>query len=152
MNAGKVQLTQKRSWRLHQGLLQVGRCSSKCLVKIIGVASWLMLLHRPLLGIFCAVYRFAECGAAKVRSIWPSVKRELGILQALLPFCCKDLRLAKSETIYASDACGSWFAVARAEGAGAHAQAALAVDGRWRFREHGVARSACEVALSMEDA
>ena len=97
-SAGKVPLTQKRYWRLHQALkrlLQVGRCSSKCSQKIIGVASWSMLLHRPLRSVFCAVYSFAEGGAAKVRNIWPCVKRELGILQALLPFCRKDLRLAK---------------------------------------------------------
>ena len=89
-----MQLTQKRYWRLHQALkrlLQVGRCSAECLQKIIGVASWSMLLHRPLLGVFCAVYSFAEGGAAKVRNVWPSLKRELGILQALLPFCRKDL-------------------------------------------------------------
>ena len=87
---GFIQLTQKRYWRLHQAikrLLQVGRISAKGMQKAVGVASWSMLLNRPLLSIFSAVYSFAQDGDLRISSLWPSVKRELGILQALLPFC-----------------------------------------------------------------
>ena len=135
---GFIQLTQKRYWRLHQAikrLLQVGRISAKGMQKVVGVASWSMLLNRPLLSIFSAVYSFAQDGDLRISSLWPSVKRELGILQALLPFCRKDLRRGTSSFTYCSDACGSGYAVARGEGSAVDTARAAAVDERWRFKE-----------------
>ena len=70
------------------------------------------------------------------------MRRELSVLLGLLPFCRRDLRIKPSAFVYASDACPSGFAVAKAAADPLEVSEIMAVDERWRFREvgHGTAR------------
>ena len=75
---GQVRLTQKRVWRLLQGLrglLRSGRCSGKSMQRVVGTATWGMLLNRPLLSILSSVYPFSM--KEGVRGLWRSTRREL---------------------------------------------------------------------------
>ena len=115
--------------------------------RVIGSATWGMLLNRPLLSVLCAVYAFQN--TESVRELWRSKRRELMVLLGLLPFCRRDLRTKPSGFVYASDACPSGFAVAKAVADPLDVREIRAVDERWRLHEvgHGTARSE---ALSSE--
>ena len=97
-------------------------------------------MNRPLLSVFCSVYAFQN--TQSVRGLWWSVRRELTVLLGLLPFCRRDLRNKPSGFVYASDACPSGLAVAKAVADPLDVREITAVDERWQFREvgHGTAR------------
>ena len=145
-------MTSKRFWRLDRallGILRKGRCSGKCMQKIIGNLTWGMLLNRPLLSVFCAVYAFSN--SERIRQLWGSVRRELSLIRGLLPFCRRDLRTKAAGVVYASDACGSGFAVGRADVDLQEVHKLCRVDERWRFRDDAKRGSARSEALASEE-
>ena len=84
-----------------------------------------------------------------VRGLWHGARRELTVLLGFLPFCRRDLRCKPSSFDYASGACPSGFAVAKAAADPLDVQEVTVVDEWWRFREEGH-KSARVEALSSE--
>ena len=66
-------------------LLAVGECTGRQLSHIVGRYIWAMLVRRPAMAIFSAVYRFIECARDTLFTIWPSVRRELWAAAHIYP-------------------------------------------------------------------
>lgn len=73
-------------------LLKVGICSGQVLACVVGHWTWAVLVRRPGLAIFCAVYKFIAVVGRRIRPLWPSVRRELRMLCNLLPLFFSSLR------------------------------------------------------------
>lgn len=66
-------------------LLLLGACSGDDMARLLGHWTWPMLLRRPSLSVFNAVYRFVVAAGSRVRRLWPSVRNELHAICALAP-------------------------------------------------------------------
>ena len=88
-------------------VIQSGEVSAQTLSQIVGGFTWQMLVNRPLLSIFSAVYAFIHQNwyrrYAAIR-IWPSVVSELECVLSCLPFFQADLSLPWGTTVYEVDA------------------------------------------------
>jgi hypothetical protein len=68
-----------RSDKLHrlcvmtQQVLNAPTCTGYYLSSIVGRWTWAMLVARPSLSIFSAVYRFIQCAGPRPFRVWPSV-------------------------------------------------------------------------------
>ena len=92
-------LVARTSYVLHQG-----SCTGKNMERLLGDWAWTLLLWRPAFAILHAAYRFARCAGATEYTLWPSVRRELAGLLAVLPFIRAPLALQPASRVYASDA------------------------------------------------
>src|SRR3569833_2837671 len=73
-----------------------------------------MLIRRPAMSVFSAVYRFIECARHRMFNLWPSVRRELWIIAHLAPLLYTNVRSRLSSSVVATDAsewgCGMVYA------------------------------------------
>jgi len=74
------------------------------LAGIVGRWTWFMLVARPALSCFSAVYHFARCADRKAWHVWPSVKRELAHAIAVGPLLLASLSAPWSDRVLATDA------------------------------------------------
>lgn len=95
---------------------------------LLGKWTWAMLVRRPALAVFTAVYRFVEAARWRPFRIWPSVKRELRVAMGLVPLLFADLAAPWAPLIVATDASefGQGVVARQANSAEAEAEAALA--------------------------
>jgi hypothetical protein len=83
----------------------LGTASSASLERLMGHWSWAVLVRRPLLSIFSAVYRFVEVGRGGGRlKVWPSVRRELLMAADLAPLMIAQLDRSWWPRVLCSDA------------------------------------------------
>lgn len=66
-------------------LLRMGGCSGHDMARLVGHWTWVVLVRRPALSVFNAVYRFVAAAGHRVRRLWPSVRSELHAICALAP-------------------------------------------------------------------
>jgi len=85
-------------------LLDHGRATGYELAAIVGRWNWAMLIRRPAMAVFSAVYRFIECARGSLFTLWPSVCRELSIVADLAPLLFTNIRSSLSSTVVATDA------------------------------------------------
>jgi hypothetical protein len=85
-------------------LLDIGECTGRDLSHIVGRWTWAMLVRRPAMAIFSAVYRFIECAHDSRFTIWPSVRRELWAVAHIAPLLFASIRCEWSPVVIASDA------------------------------------------------
>ena len=78
---------------------------------LVGRITHVMLLHRPSLAIFSAVYAFSAKNGHRAARLWASALRELRQAVALLPLVRSDLGRPVSPLVVQSDACESGGAV-----------------------------------------
>ncbi len=92
-------------------LLDHGRATGYELAAIVGRWNWAMLIRRPAMAVFSAVYRFIECAHGSLFNLWPSVRRELLIIVDLAPSLYTNIRSSLSSTVLATDASewGMWY-------------------------------------------
>jgi hypothetical protein len=100
MSVPKLQVLRASTLRL----LDIGECTGHELSHIIGRWIWAMLLRRPAMAIFSAVYRFIECARSSRYTLWPSVRRELSVAARLAPLLFTSIRSDWAPVIVASDA------------------------------------------------
>src|SRR6185312_15045678 len=95
---------------------------------LLGKWTWAMLVRRPSLAVFTAVYRFVETARWRVFRIWPSVARELRVAMGLVPLLFADVAAPWAPLIVATDASefGEGVVARRADPAEAESEAALA--------------------------
>jgi hypothetical protein len=65
--------------------LRVRTVSGTLLAHLVGRWTWVMLLRRPSLSVLQHVYRYCEIARGQPFTLWPSVRRELGMVIGLLP-------------------------------------------------------------------
>ena len=85
-------------------LLDHGQCTGQQLAHIVGRWNWAMLIRRPAMSVFSAVYRFIECAHHRMFNLWPSVRRELWIVSHLAPLLYTNVRSHLSTSVIATDA------------------------------------------------
>ena len=106
-----------RSLEFLQAPPAVGLDVARALERLLGSWAWVLLLHRPAFSFLFAAYHFHQHalsrGAAAV-TVWPSVRRELVSLLAVLPLLAANWARPFHELIFASDACPSGGAVVAA--------------------------------------
>ena len=120
--------------KLHALCLETGsvlaqrEISGYGLSALLGKWTWAMLVRRPALAVFTAVYRFVDAARWRVFRIWPSVKRELRVAMGLVPLLFADIAAPWAPLIVATDASefGEGVVARRADPAEAEAEAALA--------------------------
>jgi hypothetical protein len=84
--------------------LQATTVTGRYLAHVIGQWTWLLMLRRPTLAVLQHVYRFCRVAQQRHFTLWPSVRRELHTLLALLPLVDADLSQPYFHRAIASDA------------------------------------------------
>jgi hypothetical protein len=84
--------------------LRVGTVSGSLLAHLVGRWTWVMLLRRPSLSVLQHVYRYSEVARGQPFTLWPSVRRELGMMIGLLPLLHARLDAGIFRHAIASDA------------------------------------------------
>ena len=80
--------------------------------RIVGKLTNIMLLHRPSLAIFDAVYAFCRTTSPeRPRRVWPAVRQELSDALAVLPLIRSDLSRPVATELLQTDACDTGAAV-----------------------------------------
>ena len=146
---GTICASSKRLWTLRLALAHAlwrNRLSSDQLRSLVGHFTWVALLRREALSVCSAVYSFIDTGdptgsaaSSEQRRLWPSVRRELHLMSALLPLLSLDARRPWSPIVYCSDAegagedhCGGW-GVCYKSAPAAQVAATGRVAERWRY-------------------
>ena len=87
-----------------QRLLLDRRVSGLELAGLVGRWTWAMLVNRPALAAFCAVYRFIEFAGPNTFCLWPSAVRELVMAINLAPLLHVSVAAAWFDRVLACDA------------------------------------------------
>jgi hypothetical protein len=85
-------------------MLATGEATGRELSHLVGRWTWAMLVRRPAMSIFSAVYRFIECAHDSCYTIWSSVRRELLAAAYIAPLMYASIRCDWSPIVIASDA------------------------------------------------
>ncbi|CAK0826393.1 unnamed protein product [Prorocentrum cordatum] len=135
---GAIRIAPERFWRLVMSLdyiLKHPLLTGAELERLIGHLTYVLLPRREVLSLLSAFYVFVgKCYSRRVR-LWPSVRRELTWVRALLPLVWADLRGAWAPSVMAVDASMTGLgAVERS--ADPHDVGRIGrVRERWRFKE-----------------
>ena len=143
-----VRLATARRWRLRlavSALLRRKLVTGQQLEIIIGHFTHAMLLNRPSLSVFRAVYDFSRRYYRIPSRLWDSVRKELRIATALLPMLCADWNLEWSPEVSCSDAATNGWAAHESSWPAAQIRQTGGHNDRWRFKIHreGGASRAC---------
>ena len=79
-------------------------CTGLELAHLIGRWTWAMLVNRPTLSVFSAVYRFIEVAGARRFALWPAAALELAVIVALAPLLVARLSAPDYPSFIATDA------------------------------------------------
>ncbi len=104
---GSIRLPQDSQADLARSTLAAIRAhelTGRQLARLIGRWTWVVMLRRPVLAVLQHVYSFSRVAQCRRFRVWPSVRRELGMLLSLLPLLTADLRSPVSHRAFASDA------------------------------------------------
>ena len=85
-------------------LLDRGSCTGVELSRIIGRYTWAMLVRRPALSVFSAVYKFILISKHSRYQLWPSVRRELHTAAMMVPLLYASIRSEFMPHVVATDA------------------------------------------------
>ena len=106
-NDATVRISAPRIARLAlatQTVLDRGRASGELMAWLVGHWCWAMLVNRPALSAFRAVYVFIQKAGSSEFGLWPSVRKELTTALGLLPLLVADLRAPDFDRLLAFDA------------------------------------------------
>ena len=87
-----------------QQLLDAKSCTGMHMSRLVGKWTWPVLVCRPALSVFSAVYRFIQAAGCRVFEIWGSVKRELQVMMGLAPLLFASLASEWLPSVVATDA------------------------------------------------
>merc|ERR1712086_674839 len=108
--------------------------TSKELERLVGHYTFCSLLRREGLSVLCSCYDFIGGKFVRPRVLWPSVARELGIMQGILIFMRRRLDAERCPDVFAFDACGSGHASVVKPGAEDLIKEAMSWQERWRYK------------------
>lgn len=81
-----------------------GKATGRQMLRLTSSWAWPMLINRPALSAFRAVYRFAACARDRTFALWPSVASELRCALGLAPLLTSNLRARFFQRAIATDA------------------------------------------------
>ncbi|CAK0817574.1 unnamed protein product, partial [Prorocentrum cordatum] len=135
---GAIHIAPKRFWRLVMSLdyiLKHPILTGAELERLIGHLTYVLLLRREVLSLLSASYVFvSKCYARRVR-LWPSVRRELTWMRALLPLVWADLRGAWAPGVMAVGASLTGLGAVERSADPRDVGRIGRVRERWRFKE-----------------
>jgi hypothetical protein len=85
-------------------IISVGACTGVDIERVVGKLTWAMLIKRPALSVFSAVYKFARSAGDQWTPIWSSVRNELVVASGLLPLLNVSLDSVWFNSVLAVDA------------------------------------------------
>gem|GEM_PF-4462442 len=85
-------------------LLRQGQCSGRDMARLVGRWTWAMLVNRPALSAFNAVYRFIRVADRRCFDIWPTVRTELKVAIGFAPLLFATLSSPWFDRVVATDA------------------------------------------------
>ena len=103
-NIGVSVAKRQRLAAITNEVLRIGYCSGDDLSKLVGRFTWTMLIRRPSLSIFSAVYRFMAVAKKKRYALWPSVRRELTAAMNVIPLLSSSMRASWRQRLTCVDA------------------------------------------------
>ena len=109
-----TRLTEKRYWRLRQGLSWALSCRALpgwVWEVIIGHCTYCAMCNRDLLPAFSAIYKFIAANYGVAAPLWDSARRELVAFRGLMPLIRGDWALPWSSRVCLSDASEHGYAV-----------------------------------------
>ena len=133
----QARLSSARRWRLRQAWVALRRhpfLSGRQFEVLVGHLTHAMLLNRPALSCFRAVYDFTRRHYHTPRTLWPSVYDELRAAFALLPVLTVSWCTPWSSTMGCSDASLFGYAVHESDCKLSLVTEVGAWSDRWRFR------------------
>ena len=133
----KGRLSVTRRWRLRQavrGMLDRRLVSGREVEVMIGHLTFAMLLNRPALSTFRAVYDFSRKHYHAPHKLWDSARRELKIALGLIILLEVDWSLPWCTTVTCSDATLHGYACHEAEWSPEEVRSTGRWSDRWRFR------------------
>jgi hypothetical protein len=74
------------------------------LSRLVGKWNWAILVNRPALSVFSAVYRFIQCAGARNFVLWSGVRRELNCVVGLAPLLFTNISKTFFSKVIATDA------------------------------------------------
>ena len=137
LHDGRAAPTRKKAWRLKlatEELLKVGFATGVQMASLIGHFTFVFLLRRPCLSVFCTIYQFIQRAGVRRRSLWNCGRRELQAASRLLVRAFSDLSLQVQQQVYCSDACPQGWAAHAREWPLQEVERQLAWNERWRFK------------------
>ena len=97
-----------------RAMVASGSCTGHELAHLVGKWTWAMLVRRPALSVFNAVYRFIDTAGPLKFNIWRSVACELLTAAKLAPLLFTTLGAGWFDRVIATDACESGMGVVTA--------------------------------------
>ena len=85
-------------------VIRRGRSTGHAISQLIGRWTWAMLVNRPSLSIFSAVYRYIIISERRCYGLWPSVVRELEMAMAIAPLLVTSIRRQWWQRVVVTDA------------------------------------------------
>ena len=85
-------------------LLRAGLASGRRVAELVGRWTWSMLVARPALSVFNAVYKYIETAGGRLFTLWPTVKIELWTAIRLAPLLVASLSSEWFPRVLACDA------------------------------------------------
>jgi len=135
---GEVACKTERRWRLVKVMRWLGSrplVSGKHLERAIGHATFVLMLRRPLLAVFRAVYHFIQNQPYHTPTrLSAEAARECRAAAALIPFASASLRRPVATTVSAFDACPTGMGVGESLWEEADVLNVTKFDDRWRFK------------------
>ena len=104
-----LKLDPEKAWKLRESLgwlLQAPWVDVELLRAVVGTWLWGALLRRELLALPHAVFGFMNKCEGMVVRWWPSARREVRVMQQLIPAMCCDLSKPSAPLVFSSDAEG----------------------------------------------
>ena len=102
------------------------------MASLIGHFTFVFLLRRPCLLVFCAIYQFIQRAGVRRRSLWNYVRRELQAASGLLVLAFSDLSLQVQQQVLL--ACPQGWAAHAREWPLQEVERQLAWNERWHFK------------------
>ena len=85
-------------------IIKHGECSGRYLAQLIGRWTWSMMVKRPALSIFNAVYRYIEVADRRTFTLWPTVITELQCVIGIAPLLWSSIASKWCPKVMVSDA------------------------------------------------
>ena len=107
-------VTPERYHNLHQalnGVLGRKKVSGRLLEIVVGHATFVGLMNRPVLSVFNTVYRYIRSHYSRPSVLWPSVREELAVFKGLMVFLHADWCRPWNKYVTATDSSMQGFGV-----------------------------------------
>eukprot|EP00973_Karenia_brevis_P049466 6862914-Karenia_brevis.AAC.1 len=135
--SGEYRCTPERMWKIRQAfkwLSRRPRVTGREVERLVGHATFMFLVSRGLLSIFCNIYAFIHHNYNHRVRLWSSVVQECKAVVGLIAFARTNLRRPWATCVTMVDSSLSGFGIVESEWTKEHVREVASFDERWRFK------------------